>query len=125
MKNKAQNESRIEKGTRMAFEFVLQAKIENIYDSKEIENAKQANITILLKKYLKEFEKVTGLTPSSISMSSDLLYLCRQQIQKETGEYQNSETAKFEGVRIKSGCSIGETETVISAWKNENEIIVA
>lgn len=119
MKNQ-KTDSKVETCVRMAFTLVLTAKV-NIFDQKEVETAKQTEILVLLKKFVREFEKETGISPTVISLSSDIQYLARQQMQKEGGEYQSSDKTVWNGIKLKSGCNVGESEIILSAW-NENNV---
>jgi hypothetical protein len=121
--------NKVENGVRMSFSLICKAKI-NIYDQKEIETLKEAEILEQLDKFCREFDKKTGSLPTLISLSSDLSYLARQAIQKETGEYQSSDKAVWKNIKIRSGCSVGDNEVVLSAWKEvrskeQKEIIEA
>lgn len=116
-------------GSRIIYSLSLKVKLDNIFDEKEIEQARQANILIIVKKLIKDFNTSTGNEATSAIIPGDLFYLLRQEIQKETGEYQSSENCKIAGVHIRSGCEVTGSKIIISSWcdinGDENEIIEA
>lgn len=121
-------EKTIQTGSRVIYSLSMKAKIENIFDDKEIERVRQSNILLIVKKLIKDFTLSTGNEATMAILPGDVFYLLRQEIQKETGEYQSSENTKIGEVKIRSGCEVTGSKVIISSWcdvSEDNEIIEA